>query len=195
MVHNTHSIGFAGLLGLAALFLVSCGSGDTGGSTPTAAIGNAVMAQSAINGNGASGFNYAIFGKNGVTMSGGSYTDSYSSNPAAIRPWTSRGVYTNGDVSTNWSGACKSNTYGINMSGGLTEIYGKALVGPGGNPATGICASGGALVQNNNTGVLSVAMDVTPPAAPSPAAGTAMGNFNLPAGATRSLPAEDYNST
>ncbi len=127
-------------------------------------------------------FTFAVFGNKSVTMSG-SFTDSYTGNPANHI----LGQYVNGDVGTNSLQSCS-----IQMSGG-TEIFGKAWVGVGGNPVTGICKSGGSLVYNNNTGNLTTAKDMTPKA--DPGGGTLMGALNVSGGATKTLSAGNYRFT
>jgi hypothetical protein len=128
-------------------------------------------------------FTNAVFGNNGVTMSGGSYTDSYVGSSA---DWT-KGQYKNGDVGTNSFASCA-----VKLSGGAM-IYGDAWVGVGGNPATGICLSGGSSVYNNNTATLPAAKDMTPKT--DPVGGTAMGALNLSGHATTTLFDGEYRYT
>jgi hypothetical protein len=125
-------------------------------------------------------FTFAVFGNLGVTMLGGSYTDSFISTPPNII----RGQYKHGDVGSNSLKSCA-----IKLSGG-TQIFGKAWVGAGGNAGTGICLSGGSAVYNNNTGSLTSAKDMTPKT--DPGGGTSMGALNLSNGVTKTLSAGDY---
>jgi hypothetical protein len=125
-------------------------------------------------------FDLAVFGNTGVTMSGGSYTDSFISTP----PHIIRGQYKHGDVGTNSVHSCA-----INMSGG-TEIFGKAWVGFGGNPATGICLSCNSTVYNKITGSLTSAKDMTPKT--DPAGGTWMGALKLSGHTAKSLSSGNY---
>ncbi len=125
-------------------------------------------------------FTFAVFGNKRVTMSGGSYTDSYLSYPPSI----TKGQYQNGSVGTNSLQSCS-----IQLSGGGTKIFGRARVGTGGNPATGICASGGSLVYNNDIGVLAALKDMAPKT--DPGGGTSMGALSL-SGITRTLTDGDY---
>jgi hypothetical protein len=125
-------------------------------------------------------FAFAVFGNLGVTMSGGSYTDSYISTP----PHITRGQYKHGDVGTNSLHSCA-----ISLSGG-TQIFGKAWVGFGGNPATGICLSCNSSVYNKNTGSLTSAKDMTPKT--DPAGGTCMGALKLTNHATKTLSSGNY---
>jgi hypothetical protein len=125
-------------------------------------------------------FTFAVFGNKSVTMSGGSYTDSYLSYPPSI----TKGQCQGGSVGTNSLQSCS-----IQLSGGGTEIFGKALVGVGGNPVTGICATGGSLVYNNDDGTLVVAKDMTPKT--DPGGGTSMGGLNL-SGTTKTVFGGNY---
>ena len=127
-------------------------------------------------------FTYAVFANNGVTMSGGSYTDSYLGSPAS---WT-KGRYKNGDVGTNSVGSCS-----IRMSGGA-KVFGDAWVGFDGNSETDICLSGGSMVYSYTSG-LSAVKDMTPKA--EPAGGTVMGAMKLSGHATTTLSAGDYRFT
>jgi hypothetical protein len=125
-------------------------------------------------------FTFAIFGNLGVAMSGGSYTDSYISTPPEII----RGQYKHGDVGTNSLQSCA-----IKMSGG-TKVFGKAWVGAGGNPATGICLSCNSSVYNKNTGSLTSAKDMTPKT--DPGGGKCMGALNLSGHKTKTLLPGNY---
>jgi hypothetical protein len=125
-------------------------------------------------------FDFAVFGNLGITMTGGSYTDSYISTPPNI----TRGKYKHGDIGTNSLKPCA-----INISGG-TLIFGKAWVGYGGNAATGICVTGGSSIYNNITGSLTAAKDMTPKT--DPGGGTSMGALSLSNGVTKTLSAGNY---
>jgi len=82
-------------------------------------------------------FNYGIFGDLGVTLSGNGKTDSYNSSDG---PYTWATHHTEGDVGTN------AITAGAISLSGNAKIYGDAMVGPGGNPATGVTTCGNAMV-------------------------------------------------
>ena len=125
-------------------------------------------------------FKFALFGNKGVSLSGGCYTDSYIGNPANRY----YGQYKNGDVGTNLLQPC-----GIQLTGGAA-IFGKALVGAGGNPATGVCINGGSSIYNNATGTLSDAMNMIPRTDPD--GGTAMGGLILASNAKKTLSAGKY---
>jgi len=130
--------------------------------------------------NDASTFNFAVFGAKGVTMSGGSYADGYTGNPSGHV----KGQNKNGDVGTNSLQPC-----GIQLNGGA-QIFGKARVGSGGNPATGICLNGGASVYNNDLGTLAIMKAMTP--VTDPGGGTAMGDLKLSGHSAKTLTAGSY---
>ena len=96
-------------------------------------------------------FSAAVFGAENVEMSGNTILDSYTGNPASYI----RGQFKNGDVGTNSLQACA-----IRLRGNA-EVFGKAWVGSGGDPVSGICTSGGSSVDNNNTGSLTKTKDMT----------------------------------
>jgi flagellar hook assembly protein FlgD len=127
-------------------------------------------------------FSAAIFGNAKVTMSNGSYTDSYVGNPAT---W-SKGQHKNGDIGTNSLQSCA-----IQITGG-TQVFGKAWVGHGGNPVSGVSVTGGSSITGG-TGALAVAKDMTPKK--DPAGGTALGALTLTGGASRTLTAGEYRIT
>jgi len=82
-------------------------------------------------------FNYGIFGDLGVTLSGNGRTDSYNSSDG---PYTWATHNTEGDVGTNATSAGA-----ISLSGNA-KVYGDAVLGPGGDPATGVTTTGNAEV-------------------------------------------------
>jgi hypothetical protein len=128
-------------------------------------------------------FKFAVFGNKNVTVSGGCYTDSYIGNPASRY----YGKYKHGDVGTNSLQPC-----GIQLNGGVA-IFGKALVGAGGNPAKGVCINGGSSVYNNAVGILSSTKDMKPRI--DPGGGTAMGSLILSSDTKMTLPAGNYRFT
>jgi hypothetical protein len=128
-------------------------------------------------------FKFALFGNKSVTLSGGCYTDSYIGNPANRY----YGQYKNGDVGTNSLQPC-----GIQLTGGVA-VFGKALVGAGGNPATGVCINGGSSVYKNATGTLSGAKDMKPKT--DPGGGTPMGALVLASDTKMTLTAGSYRFT
>jgi len=129
-----------------------------------------VFAVSTTSGN----FSTAIFGNTKVTMSGGSYTDSYINTPSC---WV-KGNNKNGDVGTNSLQSCS-----IQMSGGV-QVFGKGWVGHGGNPTTVECLSGGSTISGASAALL-VAKDMTPKIDPS--GGTSLGAIALSAHRARTL--------
>jgi len=105
-------------------------------------------------------FDCGIFGDSGVTLSGNGYTDSYNSNNG---PWTWASHNTNGDVGTN-----ATSSGAISLKGNA-DVYGDAVVGPGGNPSTGVTLSGNAELHGQKLAA-SEAKDMTPE--PDPGGGT-----------------------
>ncbi|MCF8144711.1 MAG: pilus assembly PilX N-terminal domain-containing protein [Deltaproteobacteria bacterium] len=82
-------------------------------------------------------FNYGIFGDLGVTLSGNGRTDSYDSSAG---PYTWATHNNEGDVGTN------AITAGAISLSGNAKVYGDAMAGKGGNPATCVTTSGNAAV-------------------------------------------------
>lgn len=125
-------------------------------------------------------FDFALFGNKSITMTGGSYTDSYQGVPANFI----RGQYKDGNVGSNSQLVCS-----IKLSGGAL-VYGKALVGYGGNPAMDICTNGGSSVYNNTVDALTATKDMTPKTDPS--GGTVMGALKSSGGALKTLLTGNY---
>jgi len=127
-------------------------------------------------------FSYALFGSKSVSMTGGSYTDSYVGSPGSVV----MGQVKNGDIGTNSLLSCA-----IQITGGA-QVFGRAWDGTGGNPATGICLSAGT-IYNNQEGALTAAIDMTPKAEPSP--GASLGALSLANGVSKTLSAGSYHYT
>jgi hypothetical protein len=125
-------------------------------------------------------FDYAVFGSKSVTMSAGSYTDSYPGTATTV----TKGEYLGGDVGTNSTQSCS-----IQLSGGGTEIFGETRIGTGGNTSSAICASGGSLVYNNDKATLTALKDMTPKT--DPGGGTSMGTLTV-SGVARTIPSGEY---
>lgn len=167
--------------------ITSLQTGDNAiSATATDAAGNAALATTKITfatNPPESPFKFALFGNKSITLTGGTYVDSYLGSPASYV----RGQYKRGDIGTNALSPCS-----IPLTNGV-QVFGKAWVGSGGNPATGICVSGGSTIYNNLTGALAAVKDMTPK--PEPSGGTPMGALNLSNGVKSSLAAGNYRYT
>lgn len=127
-------------------------------------------------------FNYGIFGDLGVTLSGNGKTDSYNSSSA---PYTWATHNTEGDVGTN------AITAGAITLSGNAKVYGDAMVGAGGNPATGVSTSGNAAVVSPGQ---KLAADETKDMTPlsDPGGGTNLPAWNLSANNNDTLSTGTY---
>jgi flagellar hook assembly protein FlgD/Tol biopolymer transport system component/fibronectin type 3 domain-containing protein len=125
-------------------------------------------------------FNFVLFADKSIILSGDIYTDSYSGYPANLI----RGQFKKGNIGTNSMNVCS-----ITMNGGA-QVFGKALVGYGGNPATGTCISGGSSVYNSDVDALSTIKNMTPKT--DPGGGTVMGALKASAGALKTLTSGNY---
>ena len=96
-------------------------------------------------------FDSGIFADDWVALKGQGYVDSFDSTAGA---WTGEGVRRNGHVGTNARGS------GVIDLMGQPDIYGNAIVGPGGAP-TDVTTSGQAEVHGEKT-VASEKKDMTP---------------------------------
>lgn len=87
-------------------------------------------------------FDYAVFAKNSVQMSGNAQTDSYDSR---IAPYNPSNPGTNGDLGTDTTAA-----HFVMMSGNV-KIKGDAVVGPAGNPNNVIIMSGNSTITGTKS--------------------------------------------
>jgi len=119
-------------------------------------------------------FSYAVFGNTGVVLSGAASTDSYNSHYTGKR----EGLHVShescprtkhGDVGTNSINPCS-----IQLRG-RASIFGKALIGNGGNPSKGVCQTWGTYVSG--IGSLAKVKDMRPVV--DPGGGQVMGTLNL----------------
>ena len=147
----------------------------------TDATSNRAMVSATINVTTAASnlFSFAVFGNNGVTMSGGAYTDSYVGSSASHVA----GQYRQGDVGTNSRQLC-----GIRLSGGA-KIYGAGLVGVGGSPATVVCLAGGTSISGPTDALASV-KQMTPKT--DPGEGTGVGVLKLSGNTSKILTTGNY---
>ena len=124
-------------------------------------------------------FNYAVFAKDNVQMSGNAQTDSYNSANGAYNPLTAG---SRGDMGTN-------STHGgtVQLSGNV-QVKGNAVVGTGGNPNNVITMSGNSQI----TGTQSAA---TSPLSLPPATTTATleGQLTISGNTTYMLPAGTHH--
>lgn len=135
-------------------------------------------------------FSYAVFGNVGVVLSGTASTDSY--NPQSVGRRKGQDVSyescprsKNGHVATNSVSPCSIQLHG------RASILGKALVGNGGNPLTGVCQTWGTSVSG--IGSLAKAKDMKPMI--DPGGGQAMGALNLTSHGKKKLAGGIYRFT
>lgn len=101
-------------------------------------------------------FTFAAFGDEGVVLSGQGDVDSYNSSVASYDP---ANPGSNGDVGTN------ATSNGVISLSGQAEVKGDAVVGPGGDPTTGVTTSGQSSVSGSKSAADS-AKDMTPKSDP-----------------------------
>ena len=109
-----------------------------------------LMAVVKMNGAGST-FDCGVFGDEGVALKGQGYVDSYDST---LGNWSGEGVRRNGHVGTNAKGS------GVINLTGQPDIYGNAIVGPGGL-ITDVTTSGQAEVHGEKN-VAAAKKDMTP---------------------------------
>ena len=98
-------------------------------------------------------FEYGAFGGSGrIRLDSDAYIDSYD---ASVAPWSLATRRQNGHIGTNRTG-----NRSIDLRNRST-VYGNAVVGPGGNPATDIDVAGGAHITGTR-GALTAARNMTP---------------------------------
>jgi type II secretory pathway pseudopilin PulG len=119
-------------------------------------------------------FDSGIFGDEWVALKGQGYVDSFDSNAGA---WTAEGARRNGHVGTNAKGS------GVINLIGQSDIYGNAIVGPGGT-ITDVTTSGQAEVLGEKT-VASEKKDMTPKQDPG-------GGIPLTLSGTMTIPGGEY---
>ncbi|WP_281184377.1 CARDB domain-containing protein [Trichlorobacter lovleyi] len=135
-------------------------------------------------------FSYAVFGNVGVVLSGTASTDSY--NPQSVGHRKGQDISyescprsKNGHVATNSVSPCSIQLHG------RASILGKALVGNGGNPLTGVCQTWGTSVSG--IGSLAKAKDMKPMI--DPGGGQTMGALNLTSHGKKKLAGGIYRFT
>jgi hypothetical protein len=130
-------------------------------------------------------FNDAAHGKVSVTLIGNALTDSYNSNNGPYDPSSNKNH--NGDVSTD-SIAAGAISLGTN-----TYVDGQALVGPGGDPATGVSGETTTGTPNPSGGIGNEPNAWNIPAATIPATGvTDLGKIDLSGNSTMNLKEGTY---
>lgn len=92
-------------------------------------------------------FDYAVYAKESIQMSGNAITDSYNSSLGA---YTSATAGSNGDVGTDTTRA------GFAMMSGNVKVKGDFSVGPGGNPTSVLTTSGNSTITGTKTAALSL---------------------------------------
>ncbi|MFH1125273.1 MAG: hypothetical protein V1758_16575 [Pseudomonadota bacterium] len=98
-------------------------------------------------------FEYGAFAGTGrIRLDRNAYIDSYD---ASVGPWSLATRRQNGNIGTNRTG-----NRSIDIKN-TARVYGNAVVGPGGNPATDIDVAGGAQITGTR-GALAAARDMTP---------------------------------
>lgn len=112
-------------------------------------------------------FQYGVFGKNSIKITGGSGIDSYNSSVAsyAATPVATRQDTNNLTIATNGTSVAV-----LALNGSNTTVYGSALVGPGANVNSAIKLTGGATVGGDQ-GTLNAQINlpnVSPPTVSSP---------------------------
>jgi hypothetical protein len=117
----------------------------------------------------------AFVGLNGVTISGGSYTDSYDSSVAS---YTAGSAGNEGTVCSNQA---------ISLSGGLTVVKGDADMGPAGS----FSASGGARITGNQVTLPAI---ITEAAVAFGNAATVNNNSHIPLSAQGKQPLNGSNA-
>ena len=127
------------------------------------------------------GFPYAAFGDTGVSLGGGSVTDSYDSSGGT---YAATKTNTNGNVGTNatTSGAVK-------LGGSGTQVNGSIAIGPGGSAGLVITTTGGASYQTST--VLPAPVSLS--SVTVPVIGTNQGNLTIKAAFT-ATPNQTYGT-
>jgi hypothetical protein len=113
-------------------------------------------------------FSNAVHARNTVSINGNAFTDSYDSRVSAYDASTNRGA--NGDVSSD---AIAAQT--VSLIGTNSMVNGNVLVGPGGDPTTGISAGTGQITGSRGAETASW----NPLLAPIPSGVTNLGAVSL----------------